>query len=130
MNRSPYYLLEQASVPAVIVELGYVTNPEEGARLATEAYQDTLAEAISRAVLTFLRVDAQPGVRGLVPGLEDTQNVLAEAMRQAKLLFLQADAPSGVQSPEVQPLYEEARAYCTGAKGAEKGMFGTQSSRC
>ena len=91
VKRSPYNLLEQASVPAVIIELGFVTNPEEGAKLATEAYQDTLAEAISRAVLTFLQADAQPDV----------------------------------QSPEVRPLYEEARAYCTGEKSAESGFFDT-----
>ena len=88
VNRSPYYLLERASVPAVIVELGYVTNPEEGARLTTETYQNTLAEAISRAVLTFLQLDPQ----------------------------------SGAQSGGVQPLYDEARAYCTGEKFSESAL--------
>ena len=124
VNRSPYYLLERASVPAVIVELGYVTNPEEGAKLTTEAYQDTLAEAISRAVLTFLQIDEQPGVRGSVPGLEEVYRALAETMNRARLLFPHAeDAPFGSQNP-VQPLYDEARAYCNGEKTVD-GVFDT-----
>lgn len=37
-----------------MVELGFVTNPDEGAKLVTDAYQEELAEAISHAVLSFL----------------------------------------------------------------------------
>ena len=123
VNRSPYYLLERASVPAVIVELGYVTNPEEGARLTTETYQSALAEAISRAVLTFLQLDEQPGVRSSVPGLEGVYRALTETVNRARLLLPHAeDAPFGNQDP-VQLLYDEALTYCTGRKSVEHEFF-------
>ena len=117
VKRSPYDLLKQASVPAVIIELGFVTNPKEGAKLASETYQDTLAEAISRAVLAFLRVNPQPNLRGSVPGLADVHGTLAETMNRARLLLPHAeDAPFGNQNSDVQPLYGEARAHCTGER--------------
>ena len=37
-------------MPAVRVEVGYVTNPEDAARLADPAFRDVVAEAVVVAV--------------------------------------------------------------------------------
>ena len=41
-------LLRRTRMPAVRIELGYLTNPGDAARLADPAFRDTLAEAIVR----------------------------------------------------------------------------------
>jgi N-acetylmuramoyl-L-alanine amidase len=50
-----FYVIRNARIPAILVELGFVSNPDEGRKLATEAYQQTLAQALADGVLEFLR---------------------------------------------------------------------------
>jgi len=45
-----------ATVPSVLVETGFLSNPAEDRMLNDPAYQDTLADGIARGVLTYLGV--------------------------------------------------------------------------
>ena len=49
-----YYLLKKTEVPVVIVECGFLSNPEEAKRLADSAYQKELAKAVAKGILTCL----------------------------------------------------------------------------
>ncbi|MCB6201284.1 N-acetylmuramoyl-L-alanine amidase family protein [Extibacter muris] len=49
-----YYLLKRTEVPTIIVECGFLSNPEEAAKLVTEEYQDKLADAIVQGIQTCL----------------------------------------------------------------------------
>ncbi len=42
------------TMPSVLLELGYLTNPTEGARLATAEYQAQLAQAVTQGILAYL----------------------------------------------------------------------------
>lgn len=48
-----YYLLKNASMPAVIVECGFLSNPDETAKLTDPNYQKRLAYAISLGICTY-----------------------------------------------------------------------------
>lgn len=48
-----YYLLKNSSMPAVIVECGFLSNPEETSKLADANYQKKLAYAISLGVCAY-----------------------------------------------------------------------------
>ena len=48
---SAIYLLRHITSPAVLVECGFLSNPEEASALATEEYRDRLAFLIARAIL-------------------------------------------------------------------------------
>lgn len=48
---SAIYLLRHITSPAVLVECGFLSNPEEAAALATEEYRDRLAFLLCRAIL-------------------------------------------------------------------------------
>jgi N-acetylmuramoyl-L-alanine amidase len=45
-----------ATVPAVLVEVGFLSNPNDDKRLADSEYQDQLADGIARGVLDYLGV--------------------------------------------------------------------------
>lgn len=45
-----------AQVPSVLVEVGFLSNPNEDQQLADAAYQDRLADGIARGVLEYLGV--------------------------------------------------------------------------
>lgn len=49
-----YYLLKKISVPTVIVECGFLTNPGEAGKLTTAEYQDRIAWAIHMGILQYL----------------------------------------------------------------------------
>lgn len=49
-----YYLLKHVSVPIVIVECGFLTNPQEARKLADPEYQDRMAWAIHLGILQYL----------------------------------------------------------------------------
>lgn len=53
-----YYLLKKASCPAVIVECGFLSNPAEAAKLATEEYQEKLAFAVHLGIMEYINTAA------------------------------------------------------------------------
>ena len=63
VKQAGFYVLWGASMPAVLVELGFLTNKDEAAFLASESGQDYLASAIFRAVRAY----KEQYDRGLAP---------------------------------------------------------------
>jgi N-acetylmuramoyl-L-alanine amidase len=55
VKQAPFVVLTGATMPAVLVEIGFLSNPDEAARLADPAYQNRIAEAIATGVTDFLR---------------------------------------------------------------------------
>jgi N-acetylmuramoyl-L-alanine amidase len=54
-SNDSYYLLKHSSVPAIIVECGFLSNPDEAARLTDANYQKQLAFAISKGVCNYTK---------------------------------------------------------------------------
>ncbi len=52
--KGDYYIVRSGSVPAVIIECGFISNPEEEAKLLTPSYQLKLAKAISDGAQEYL----------------------------------------------------------------------------
>ena len=46
-----YYLLKRTEVPTIIVECGFLSNPEEAAKLIDPEYQKKLADAITEGII-------------------------------------------------------------------------------
>ena len=49
-----YVVLREAFMPAVLVELGFMTNDGELANLTDSEYQDLLAQGIYQGIVDFL----------------------------------------------------------------------------
>lgn len=50
-----YYLLIHTAVPTVIVECGFLSNPDEAGRLITEEYQQGVAGVVAQGILDWLQ---------------------------------------------------------------------------
>ena len=48
-----YYLLKKTEVPVIIVECGFLSNPDEAEKLSSESYQDQVAEAVTKGILNY-----------------------------------------------------------------------------
>jgi N-acetylmuramoyl-L-alanine amidase len=53
-------VLARNHVPSALVEIGYLTHPEEALRTQDPAYQDRLATALADGIGAFLRASAPP----------------------------------------------------------------------
>ena len=54
------YLLRNAQCPAVIVECGFLSNPEEAAKLSDKAYQKQMAFSIYCGILDYFAAAEVP----------------------------------------------------------------------
>jgi N-acetylmuramoyl-L-alanine amidase len=57
----PFYVLVGAMMPAVLVECGFLSNPDETRLLETPAYQQAIANGIARAVGDYFKAGAAVG---------------------------------------------------------------------
>lgn len=53
VKQAGFLVLRQITMPRVLIEMGFVSNKQEGAFLNSEAGQDKLAEAIAGAILQY-----------------------------------------------------------------------------
>lgn len=53
VKRARFYVLRQVSCPAILIETGFLSNPAEGRRLQSAAYQQSVAEGITEGVLRY-----------------------------------------------------------------------------
>jgi N-acetylmuramoyl-L-alanine amidase len=59
VDRAPLRVLESANMPAVLFEVGYLTNPEQAKLLAGDAFQNAVVQALFDAIVRFR--DTLPG---------------------------------------------------------------------
>lgn len=50
-----YYLINQTKMPAVIVEVGFISNPRERKQLLSNNYRDSIAEAIGTGIDQYFK---------------------------------------------------------------------------
>ena len=53
VREAPFWVLVGAQMPAVLVEIGYITNPTEGDRIFNPFYQKSLAKGIANGVNNY-----------------------------------------------------------------------------
>jgi len=58
IRQAPFVVLTGATMPSALVEVGFLSNAEEAARLAAHDVQDQIATALAEAIIDFLRAPA------------------------------------------------------------------------
>ncbi len=56
IKQAPFKVLTGVACPAVLIEAAFISNPDEEKRLATEAFQTSVAEAIYRGLAKYLQI--------------------------------------------------------------------------
>ncbi|MDA8229038.1 MAG: divergent polysaccharide deacetylase family protein [Desulfitobacterium hafniense] len=81
-----YYVLNQTEMPAVLVEVGFLSNTRERALLITDRYKDSIALAISNGIETFFN-DFPLGVNESSPTLAQQNGPDKTSNNQFNLYF-------------------------------------------
>jgi len=53
VKQAPFKVLVGATMPAALVEVGFITNPDEETKLKSDNFQDTMVDALVRAVQRY-----------------------------------------------------------------------------
>ena len=53
LSQAPFMVLHKAYMPRVLIEMGFISNPEEGVILDSEEGQNDVARAISEAIISY-----------------------------------------------------------------------------
>lgn len=54
VQQAPFYVLNGVQAPAILLELGFISHPEEAKQLKDPRYQERLAQAIATGVKSYL----------------------------------------------------------------------------
>jgi N-acetylmuramoyl-L-alanine amidase len=61
VEQAGFAVLKSPDIPSILVETGFISNPEEARRLNTTGHQDRLVDAISRGIRNYMEANAPPG---------------------------------------------------------------------
>lgn len=93
VREANFYILRETDAPAVLVEMGFISNPTTASLLATVATRQALAQAIYKGLATYLGLPAD------VPG--DIRGNWAEAaIRRVIAAGIMAGYPDGSFRPD------------------------------
>jgi N-acetylmuramoyl-L-alanine amidase len=53
VKQAPFYVLAGARMPAVLLEVGFISHEAEAAKLRTRAYRERIADAVAEGVFAF-----------------------------------------------------------------------------
>jgi N-acetylmuramoyl-L-alanine amidase len=73
VKQAPFRVLIGATMPAVLVELGFMSNPDEEKKLQDPGYRDQLVEALTRAIARYkaqVENRPEPAAGGAQPGAQ------------------------------------------------------------
>ncbi len=61
VRRARFAVLRDATMPAILIEGGYMTNPTEGRKIYDPIYRQQMAAAIVKGILNYTRLTEPAG---------------------------------------------------------------------
>ena len=55
VRRARFYVLRKTSMPAVLVEVGFVTGRDDAVKLNNPTHRSQMAQAIARGILQYIQ---------------------------------------------------------------------------
>jgi N-acetylmuramoyl-L-alanine amidase len=94
VKQAPYMVLHKAYMPRVLIEMGFISNQAEGAKLDSEEGQQEIAESIANAIISYKKEYF---------GVSDNDNIIKPS-QQIEPLKIVDSVPKKVtvKSPEVK----------------------------
>lgn len=53
IKRAPFYVIDHTAMPAILIELGFISNRREAKKLTSENYQNEMAHVLTSAILNY-----------------------------------------------------------------------------
>jgi N-acetylmuramoyl-L-alanine amidase len=64
VQQAPFRVLIAANMPAVLVEMGFLSNPEQEAQLTSDEFKNRVVQSLFDAIVRYRgRIDAQAASR-------------------------------------------------------------------
>ena len=61
LNFAPFYVLARTKMPAILIEVAFITHPEEERLLGDDDWQDKVADSIARGIVAYRKqIEAKP----------------------------------------------------------------------
>lgn len=70
LKHGNYYVLNKASCPAVLIETGFLSNPEDRKKLVSDDYQRAVAVAIKNSIVKYFRSEMEPGSQDAITDIK------------------------------------------------------------
>lgn len=82
VKQAPFRVLVGATMPAALVEVAFITNPEEEARINSEAFQKTVVDALTTAVERY-KLDYETRIGMVQPPAPPATTTTAAPVKKA-----------------------------------------------
>lgn len=96
VKQGPFWVLNKAAMPAVLIELGFLSAQDEGVYVNSEAGQDELSKAIAKAIIAYKK-------EFFVPGTATSTTAVAAPATQP-VAVKPAAAPAKDTTPAAKPV--------------------------
>ena len=53
IKTAPYYILQESNITAVLIEVGFISNPQDSKRITDPKAQEKIAEAINKGIINY-----------------------------------------------------------------------------
>lgn len=53
IRRAPFYVIDNTTMPSILIELGFISNRREAKKLTSQTYQDEMARLLASAILKY-----------------------------------------------------------------------------
>lgn len=100
VKQAPFMVLHKAYMPRVLIEMGFISNPKEGAILDSEEGQNEIAQSIANAIIAYKKENY---------GANDNDNIVKPSQKVEEVKIVETPVqkptttPFEVKKPETKP---------------------------
>ena len=106
VKQAPYMVLHKAYMPRVLIEMGFISNPVEGAKLDSEEGQDEIAQSIANAIVSYKKeyFGSGEGDEIVKPSqkMEPVKGTNSDTVYKPKIVVKTPEVKKPVAKPEVK----------------------------
>ena len=95
VKQAPFMVLHKAYMPRVLIEMGFISNPVEGAKLDSESGQEEIAESIANAIIAYKK-------EYFGAGNDDVITKPSQKMEPVKVIDTTPTTKPVVKTPEIK----------------------------
>lgn len=101
VKQAPYMVLHKAYMPRILIEMGFISNPTEGARLDSEEGQEQMAESIANAIIAYKKENFGSGNDDAVKPSQKVEPIKIDTIKKPTVKTPDVKKPD--TKPEVKP---------------------------